>query len=139
MGVSNMTLVKIGAIGGIITVSMGMALRHKINENIRKTEYYKDALKSVRTNRGAVHLLGEPIREGKIEVSDRERNFTNHDTAQYEVPVKGPKQKGTIYFWANKTNNEWIVSRIELALENEPNRRLLVKDVEKKIKTSNLH
>ena len=125
-----MTLVKIGAIGGVITVSMGMALRRKVNENIRQTEYYKEALKTVRSNQSAVYLLGEPMKEGRIQIDDAEKNFTKVDTAHYEVPIKGPKQKGVIYFWANKLDSGWTVNRIELGLDNEPNRRLLIKNTD---------
>lgn len=124
-----MTLVKIGAIGGMLTVSMGLAARFKINENIKKAEYYKDALKTVRTNKGAVYLLGEPMKDGRVDIGNSEKNFTKDDKAQYEVPVKGPKQKGMIYFWAAKQDTEWVVTRIELGLQNEPNRRLLIKNI----------
>jgi cytochrome c oxidase assembly factor 1 len=129
MRVNNMTLVKIGAIGGMLTVSMGLAARFKINENIKKAEYYKDALKTVRTNKGAVYLLGEPMKDGRVDIGNSEKNFTKDDKAQYEVPVKGPKQKGMIYFWAAKQDTEWVVTRIELGLQNEPNRRLLIKNI----------
>ncbi|CAH1364762.1 hypothetical protein MTP99_001125 [Tenebrio molitor] len=129
MRVNNMTLVKIGAIGGMLTVSMGLAARFKISENIKKTEYYKDALKTVRTNKGAVYLLGEPMKDGRVDIGNSEKNFTKDDKAQYEVPVKGPKQKGMIYFWAAKQDTEWVVKRIELGLQNEPNRRLLIKNI----------
>lgn len=129
MRVNNMTLVKIGAIGGMLTVSMGLAARFKINENIKKAEYYKDALKTVRTNKGAVYLLGEPMKDGRVDIGNSEKNFTKDDKAQYEVPVKGPKQKGMIYFWAAKQDTEWVVKRIELGLQNEPNRRLLIKNI----------
>ncbi|XP_068896500.1 uncharacterized protein [Tenebrio molitor] len=124
-----MTLVKIGAIGGMLTVSMGLAARFKISENIKKTEHYKDALKTVRTNKGAVYLLGEPMKDGRVDIGNSEKNFTKDDKAQYEVPVKGPKQKGMIYFWAAKQDTEWVVKRIELGLQNEPNRRLLIKNI----------
>jgi cytochrome c oxidase assembly factor 1 len=129
MRVNNMTLVKIGAIGGMLTVSMGLAARFKISENIKKTEYYKDALKTVRTNKGAVYLLGEPMKDGRVDIGNSEKNFTKDDKAQYEVPIKGPKQKGMIYFWAAKQDTEWVVKRIELGLQNEPNRRLLIKNI----------
>ncbi|RZC41230.1 Coa1 domain containing protein [Asbolus verrucosus] len=123
---------KIAAVGGMVTVSMGMALRYKLSNNVKQTEYYKEALRTVRSNRGVVHLLGEPIKDGTIDVSDQEKNFTRQNTAQYEVPVRGPKQKGTVYFWAIKQNSDhWTVNRIELGLKNEPNRRLLIKNIHK--------
>nr|XP_974885.1 PREDICTED: uncharacterized protein LOC663757 [Tribolium castaneum] len=123
-----MTLVKIGAVGGIATVTMGLLYRNKIEQNIKGTVYYKEALRTVRTNRGAVHLLGEPIKDGKIDLDDTETNFTSENSAHYEVPIRGPKQKGRVYFWASKHDNNWVVYRVELGLENEPDRRLLIKN-----------
>ncbi|KAF2900723.1 hypothetical protein ILUMI_05464 [Ignelater luminosus] len=128
MPISNMTLMKIAAIGGFVTASMGFALRAKLNDRIAQTEYYKDALQTLRTHPGAVYLLGEPIKAGAIDVSD-EKNFTHHLSAHYEVPVRGTKQKGVLHFWADRkdTEDHWNVSRMELELKNEPTRRLLVK------------
>lgn len=130
MGISNMTLVKIASVGGILTVSMGYALRIKLNNKICQTDYYKDAFKTLRTNPAAVSLLGEPIKDHLLNVSDSEKNYTKPLTAHYEVPVKGPKQRGTLYFWAERKSIEdsWIVNRIELGLKDEPNKRLLIKN-----------
>lgn len=124
---SNMTLVKVASIGGIATVSMGLIFRNNIDYKIKQTEYYKEAIKTLRLHKAAVHLLGEPIKEKTIDVSNHEKNFTKADTAQYEVPIKGPKQNGTLYFWATKGPQQWFVNRIELGLESEPDRRLLIK------------
>lgn len=132
MPVSNMTLVKIAAVGGVLTVSMGIALRLKINRNICETEYYKDAFKTLRSHPGAVNLLGEPIRDRLLDVGDQEKNYTRQLSAHYEVPVKGPKDKGILYFWAQRKSPDdaWYVNRIELGLKSEPNRRLLIKNIE---------
>lgn len=130
MGVSNMTLVKIGAIGGIATVTMGLLYRNKIDQNIKNTVYFKEALNTVRANKGAVHYLGEPIKVGRIDIDNLEENFTKENTAHYEVPIRGPKQAGKVYFWARKQGNEWVVNRIELGLKNEPDRRLLIKNLD---------
>ncbi|CAG9821226.1 unnamed protein product [Phaedon cochleariae] len=132
MGVSNMTLVRIGAIGGVATVTMGMLLKNKLNHNIKQTEYYKDALKTLRSHPGAVYLLGEPIKDLGIEVGNERDNFTKGNYAQYRVPLKGMKQRGTLYFWAERvdTQKEWIVNRMELEVAEYTDRRMLIKSVE---------
>lgn len=43
---------------------------------------------------GAVHLLGEPIKEYGFDLADTNHNFCNEQQAQFEVNVKGPKDKG---------------------------------------------
>lgn len=128
MGVTNHTLVKIAALGGMATVTMGLLTRSKFNDRISETEYYKEALTTIRTHKGAVHILGEPIKTGTIDVGNVEKNYTNDLSAKYEVPVIGSKERGTMHFWAKRksVDDKWFVNRIELGLKNEPNRRLLV-------------
>ena len=129
MGISNMTLAKIAGIGGIITVSMGYAVRMQVNNEICKTEYYRDAMKTLRRNKAAVHLLGEPIRDKLLDLDDTTKNYTEEINAHYEVPVKGPKDRGVMFFWASRPDHHtaWNVDRIELELKSDTNRRLVVK------------
>ncbi|KAJ8930976.1 hypothetical protein NQ314_016173 [Rhamnusium bicolor] len=129
MGISNITLVKIGAIGGVATVTMGLLLEGKIQNNIKATEYYKDALRTLRSHKGAVYLLGEPIKDKGIDIRNENKNYTKQNIASYEVPIVGSKQKGILYFSAERENcdSSWIVNRIELELANDSTRRLLIK------------
>ncbi|KAB0803927.1 hypothetical protein PPYR_00897 [Photinus pyralis] len=129
MPVSNRTLMKIAALGGFATAAMGYALRSKINENISHTEYFKEAMQITHNHPGVVYLLGKPLKVGKIDVTDTENNWTKTLSAHYEVPVKGAKQKGTLYFWAERESelDKWSVNRIELQLANDTSKRLLVK------------
>lgn len=130
---SNINLIKIAALGGIATVTMGMAYQWKLNENIRNTDFYKEALQTLRSHKPALQLLGEPIKAGSINVEDVEKNYAREREARYEVPVKGPKEKGMMYLWARKEgdSDQWVVKRIELQLKKDASRRLVVrKDAE---------
>ncbi|KAJ8947886.1 hypothetical protein NQ318_010032 [Aromia moschata] len=124
MGISNEALVKIGALGGIATVTMGLLFKAKIQANVKATVYYKEAIESLRKHQEAVRLLGQPIKEGSIDIGNENRNYTKENVARYEVPVRGPKQKGIVYFLAERKGFEdnWIVTRIELELENSKKR-----------------
>ncbi|GLV42189.1 uncharacterized protein CBL_03776 [Carabus blaptoides fortunei] len=130
MAISNRTLIKIASIGGIITCTTGVLMQWKIKDRVRQTEYYKEAFKTLRSHSGAVSLLGEPIKEGDFSLRNKD-NHCNDSAAHFQVNVKGPKQTGTLYFWADKNNtsDKWNISRIELGLEKEPDRRLLIKNV----------
>lgn len=65
------------------------------------------------------------------------RNFCTDRLAQFEVKVAGPKDKGTMFFWAERAadkcaeatvdNRSWQVSRLELEVNSIPDRRLVVK------------
>lgn len=123
------TLIKVAAFGGIATATMGFKTRSKISDNVKGTEYYKEALATLRKHKGAVTILGEPIKDLTIDVGDTLKNYSKDDVAQYEVRVSGSKQKGVLYFWAEKnaSQNKWTVSKIELELKNDPYKRLLIK------------
>lgn len=129
MAISSMTLVKIGAVGGIATVTMGLLFRSKINANIKASDFYKDAMKTLRSHKGAVQLLGEPIKDMMIDVGNQDKNYAKENIAKYEIPVKGPKQRGTLHFWAErkKPESSWNVYRIELEMASDSSKRLLIK------------
>lgn len=133
MAVKNITLVKIAAIGGFITVTMGMAYRFKVNDNIRQSDHYKEALKTLRSHPASVYLLGEPIKDGMLDLEDQKKNYTNELDAHYEIPVRGPKQRGILHIWAQRSNQgeKYTINKMELALKNEPDRRLLIKAEDK--------
>lgn len=76
---------------------------------------------------GSVQYLGEPIKEIGFDLGDTERNYCDGKWAQFEVSVKGPKDKGTVYFWAQRADDQqWIVNRLELELNSMPDKRLIV-------------
>jgi cytochrome c oxidase assembly factor 1 len=129
-----------------------MYARYSIQERIRRQDFFRDSLKILRSHPGAKSLLGEPIKEMGFDLGDEERNLCDEikGTARLQVAVKGPKERGndfffqinfadiaykyyffiisgTMLFWAEKTEDNWNVFRVELALKNEPDKRLLIK------------
>lgn len=128
--ISNIQLVKISSMLGVATIGMGLLYETKVSQNIKNTSFCKEALKRLRSHSGAVHLLGEPIKDGKIRLGTGAVNFVTDSTAQYQIPVKGPKEKGILYLWANRENieSEWIVERVELGLKKDPSKRLIIKE-----------
>ncbi|ENN78257.1 uncharacterized protein LOC109536437 [Dendroctonus ponderosae] len=134
MTITNMTLVKVAAVGGIATVLMGFTARAKIENNIKTASFYKEALEQVRGHPAAVQLLGKPIRDGYINVGRSSENLIEGNKGHFTVPLKGQKQKGTMYLYTTKEDNdvEWTLSRIELAVANLPDKKLIVKNDENK-------
>lgn len=66
-----------------------------------------------------------------FDLSDGQKNFCDGQTARFEVNVKGPKDRGVMCFWADRTDETgWLVKRVELELKSQPDRRLLVKKTE---------
>lgn len=128
--VSNKTLVQIAAYGGVVVASTGMLVHWKIQERLKGSEFHKEAMKILRKHQPSVSLLGEPIKAGNVDLGNNTANFCNSTHAQLEIPVKGPKNKGTLFFWAEKVDPQqnWNVYRMELGLKNDPSRRLLIKN-----------
>lgn len=78
---------------------------------------------------GVKSLLGEPIKEiayGSFEYG--KPNFADDEQAYFEVKIKGPKARGTLFFWAKKEKDDkhWDVNRIEFQLGDDDSRRLNV-------------
>lgn len=143
---STRTLAKTAIVGGVICISTVMYVRSRIETRVRDSEHFRTAMKTLRTNAGAVHLLGEPIREKGFDLGDTRRNFCDGSRAQFEVKVRGTKDKGTMYFWAEREAADdagveskldagaeisqkslvWRVKRMELEVSSVPDRRLVV-------------
>ncbi|XP_011209839.1 uncharacterized protein LOC105230633 [Bactrocera dorsalis] len=127
---SNKTLGKIAVYGAFASITAVMYMRYKIEDNIRNSEYFRIALKTLRQHKGASSLLGEPIKELGFDLSDSS-NFSDGQVAQFMVHVKGVKDKGKMYFWANRTpDSGWFIDRLELELRSQPDKRFLIKKSE---------
>nr|CAD7447210.1 unnamed protein product [Timema bartmani] len=128
--VSNLTLAKIAAVGGVVTITTGYYIRGKIEEGIKKSEYYKEALKTLRKHKGVVSLFGEPIKDGHLNLGDSENNFCDSYRAQFQVPVRGPDHKGTLHLWAERETHQhnWNVYKLELEVQGNSNKRIVLRN-----------
>jgi cytochrome c oxidase assembly factor 1 len=128
--VSNKTLAKIAAYGGVVVVSTGLLAHWKVQKRLKDSEFHKEAMKILRNHPPSVSLLGEPIKSGNVDVGNTSANVCDATHAQLEVPVKGPRNKGTLFLRAERVNPEqkWNVYRMELGLKKDPNRRFVIKN-----------
>ncbi|XP_073944141.1 cytochrome c oxidase assembly factor 1 homolog [Choristoneura fumiferana] len=126
MTISNRTLVQIAAWGGIIVSTTGFYLQHRLIDKVRENDYYKNALKRLRTHPGAVYYLGEPIKDKRFKITDPENNFADDKIARFRVPVSGPKDRGTYSFFAEKVDEEWKLMKAELELKSKPDAKLTI-------------
>lgn len=55
--VTNRTLAKIATYGAVGCISSVMYMRHKIQERVRNTDYFKEALKVLRSHKGIIFKL----------------------------------------------------------------------------------
>lgn len=126
MTISNRTLVKIAAWGGIIVSTTGFYLQHRLIDKFRDNDYYREALKRLRTHAGAVYYLGEPIKDKRFKITDTENNYADDKIARFRVPVSGPKDRGTYSFFAEKVDAEWKLMKAELELKSKPDAKLTI-------------
>lgn len=122
------SLAKAASIGGVLVIGSAYYFKNRIQDGLRSSEYYKESLRILREHRGIAHLMGEPIREGKLDLGDNENNFCTGTEAQFQVPVKGTKKTGILYLWASRSEagEKWNVDRLELGFKEEPGRRILI-------------
>ncbi|XP_017495079.1 PREDICTED: uncharacterized protein LOC108383209 [Rhagoletis zephyria] len=127
---SNKTLGTIAVYGAFASITGVMYMRYKIEDRIRNSEYFRLAIQTLRQHKGAVSLLGEPIKEHGFDLSDS-KNFADGQQAQFEVHVKGANDKGKMFFWATRTPEEgWFLDRLELEVRSQPDKRFLIKKIE---------
>ncbi|XP_055374574.1 uncharacterized protein LOC129607552 [Condylostylus longicornis] len=124
---SNKTLAKIAVYGAIFSVSSVAYMQFRIKDQIRNQKYFREAMSELRKNPGAIKLLGEPIRESGFELAGTKNWFKGGKIEQFEISVKGSKDKGTIFFDSDKTDEGWILKKLELEVKAHPDKRFLVK------------
>ncbi|KAI8128836.1 hypothetical protein FF38_11403 [Lucilia cuprina] len=124
---SNKILAKVAIYLGVAGISSVMYMRWKIEERIRNTDYFRAAFQTLRQHRGAISLLGEPIKDMGFDIGDPQ-NSCDGQNAHFEVSVKGSKERGKIFFSATRNEeNGWLIDSLQLELKSQPDKRYLIK------------
>nr|XP_012548015.1 uncharacterized protein LOC101745092 [Bombyx mori] len=126
MPIKTSTLLQIAGWGGVIVSSTGFYLQNRLIDTVRNYDYYKDALKKLRTHHGAVQHLGEPIKDKRFKMTDTENNYSDREKARFRIPVSGPKDRGAYFIWVENMNEKWVIKRAELELKSKPDARLVI-------------
>ncbi|XP_038209550.1 cytochrome c oxidase assembly factor 1 homolog [Zerene cesonia] len=124
--ISNSKLLQIAAIGGFVVASTGLYLQTKLVDKVRDLDYYRLALKKLRSHPGAVFYLGEPIKDKRFKIRDSEKNYCDQKTARFKIPVSGPKDRGSYFIWAENQDEKWSITKAELELKSRPDERLVI-------------
>ncbi|CAO1309658.1 unnamed protein product [Diamesa serratosioi] len=123
--VSNRTLAKAAtylAVGGFTSI---MWMRFQLQDKIRKQEYFKESMKMLRSHKGAIQVLGEPIKDAGFDIGHP--NYADSEKAHFEIKVKGSKERGAFFFWSERIDEKWNITKAELELKNDPEKRLVIK------------
>lgn len=119
------TLMQIAAFGGVAAVGTGIYLHRTLQNKVRNSEVFQEVMHRVLNNKGAVTLLGDPLKFGTINTGNAE-NYCYIDKAQIQVPIKGSKCNGILEFMAEKksTDTEWTFNKIEIEIKDRLGGRL---------------
>src|SRR5215216_6533874 len=104
VGCLGLIVAGVALIGGIVFVAMSA---------IKSSEVYQGALKAAQSHPAAAERLGEPIRDGWF-VKGNVKFEAGSGSANFEIPVSGPKNSGTLYVRAVNEGDVWMYERLDL-------------------------
>lgn len=124
---------KIAAVTGFIVAGTGYAFRFKIQNNVYESEVYKDALKSFHNHKKALELLGSPVKEGRVNISDEKAYGTRDNIGWITVPLYGSQRKGELRIELSmdpqsKETKKYNIYKLELKVNDMPNKVFVLKD-----------
>lgn len=93
-------------VGGIVFVAMSA---------VKSSEVYRGALGIAQTHPSAVERLGQPIKDGWF-VKGNVKYEGGGGSANFEVPVSGPTNSGTLYVGAANQAGAWSYQRLDLVV-----------------------
>ena len=88
---------------------------------IKSSEVVKDGLRRAQENPDVILALGEPV-EDRWWISGSINTSGPTGQADVSLPLKGPKGKGTLYIVAYKQAGEWTYERLEVEVDELPER-----------------
>ncbi|MBV9928716.1 MAG: TonB family protein [Acidobacteria bacterium] len=96
-------------VGGIVFVAMSA---------IKSSEVYQGALKVAQTHPAAIEKLGQPVKDGWL-VQGNINVDASGGNANFEVPVSGPKNSGTLRVSAVNPDGAWMYQKLDLVVGGE--------------------
>jgi TonB family protein len=104
LGCVSLLLVLATVIGGIIFFAMSA---------VKSSDVYQGALKTAQTHPAAIERLGEPIKDGWL-VKGNVSFQGGSGSANFDVPLSGPKNSGTLHVRAINDGGAWMFETLDL-------------------------
>jgi TonB family protein len=108
-GCLGLILALVALVGGVVFVAMSA---------IKSSEVYQGALKAAQAHPAAVERLGQPIKDGWF-VKGNVKFEAGSGNADFEVPVSGPTNSGTLYVTAVNEDGAWMYEKLDLVVGGE--------------------
>lgn len=110
-------IVPVGCLGLILgLVALGGGIFLFAMSAMKSSEVYRGALRTARESPAAIERLGEPIADGWF-IKGHIGYESGAGSANFEIPLSGPKSSGTLFVWANSQGGDWTYEKLELAVE----------------------
>lgn len=119
VGCLGLILAGVALIGGIVFVAMSA---------LKSSEVYQGALKAAQAHPAAVERLGVPIKDGWF-VKGNIQLAGSASSANFEIPVSGPKNSGTLYVSAVSPAGTWMYQKLDLVVSGGETISLLDRNV----------
>jgi TonB family protein len=119
LGCVTLLLVLAAVVGGIVFFAMSA---------VKSTDVYRGALKVAQSHPAAIERLGEPIKDGWF-VKGNVKVDGGGGSADFEIPLSGPKNSGTLYVRAVSPSGAWMYERLDLSTEGGGTVSLLDRNV----------
>jgi TonB family protein len=121
-------MLPVGCLGLILVVAAaGGAIFFFAMSAVKSSDVYKGALQRAQSNPAAVSLLGEPIKDGWL-VKGNVQFTGGSGSANFEIPLSGPKNSGTLYVRAVNEGGAWMYERLDLFAQSGERVSLLAAD-----------
>ena len=100
---------------GVVAIVLGVGW-FALFGPLTKTEVYRTAVARAKSNPAVIAALGDPVREGWL-LSGGITADGSSETADFGVPISGPRGKGRIDVIARKSAGQWIYSKLTVEVE----------------------
>ncbi|MGB7536975.1 MAG: cytochrome c oxidase assembly factor Coa1 family protein [Anaerolineales bacterium] len=95
---------------------------------IKASPVYQEALQTVQNDSRAQEMLGTPITAGWMITGEISESGPT-GTADFSIPVSGPKGSGRVDVVAKKVNGEWTITLLQLVMDDTFERLLIIGEI----------
>ena len=122
-------MVPAGCLGLILAaVALVGAIFFAAMSALKSSDVYQGALNAARAHPTTAERLGEPVKDGWL-VKGNVKFDGAGGRADFEIPVSGPKNSGTLYVRAVRPDDAWMFERLDLAVAGAETTSLLDRNV----------
>ena len=111
----------VGCVTGVLILACGVAIVGLVFYLMRSSDVYEQAIEVVQSHPAAVRALGEPVESGFFVTGSISTSGAS-GRADFQIPVSGSRDKGTLYVVATKSEGAWHFSTLELVTKQYPDR-----------------